>query len=96
MPFTDHPCGGGPSELEGGEEGDCLASGYKEGVATMLSLGCERGSSSSKRRVELDGGWDSELKASTGGDSLASGESISPPIHFLGWCLGVGQSDPHL
>ena len=54
-PFTDFPSGGTSSQLEAWETGDSPIVGCEE-EATMLPSGCERGSSSSKRRGEVDGG----------------------------------------
>ena len=53
--FTNGQSGGVSSELDAGEARDSLAYSSKEEVA-MLSLSYERGSSTSKRRGEVDGG----------------------------------------
>ena len=55
LPFTNFPSRGTSSELEAGKAGDSLTVGSEE-EATMLPLGSERGSSSSKRRGEVEGG----------------------------------------
>ena len=81
LPFTDCPSGGASSKLEVGEGGDSPAFGSKEGVVAIFSLGCERGSSSSKRRGEVHGSGDSELEAGVGGDlAFQQVKSSSHPI----------------
>ena len=67
LPFIDFPSGGTSLELEVGEAGDSPTLGSKEEVA-MLPSGCKRGSSSSKRSGEVDGGGDSESEAGARGD----------------------------
>ena len=57
LPFTNFPSGGMSSELEAGEAGDS-PSVRSEEEAAILPSGCERGSYSSERRGEVDGGGD--------------------------------------
>ena len=47
----------------------------------MLPSGSERGSSSSKRRGEVDGGWDSGLEAAWAGGYSPGFQQITSPSH---------------
>ena len=60
-----------------------------------MNLSCERSSSSSKRRGEVDRGGYSEVEFGAGGDSLSFHQLTHPPIHFALYCRGLGRSDPH-
>ena len=88
LPFTDCPFGGTSLELEAREAGDSPAFSSKEEVA-IFSFGCERGSSSSKRRGEVDGGGDSELEAGAGGEFVASHQFTSSSHPFSGMVPGT-------
>ena len=55
----------------------------------MLPSGSKRGSSSSKRRGEVDGGRDSELEAGAGGDSVGFQQLTSPSHPFSGMVPGT-------
>ena len=89
LPLADFPSGGTSSELEAGEAGDSPLVGFEE-EATILPSGCERGSSSSKRRGEVDGGGDLESEAGAGGDSPGLQQPISPSHPFSGVVPGTG------
>ena len=67
LPFTGCKSRGTSSDFEDEEGGDSPAFGSKEEEA--MSSGCERRSSSSKRRGEVDGSGDSEQEAGAEGDS---------------------------
>ena len=88
VPFTDFPSWGTSSELEAGKAVDSPTVGSKE-EAAMLPSGSERGSSSSKRRGEVDGGGDSELEAGARGDSPGFGQLNSPSHPFFGMVPGT-------
>ena len=68
LPFIDFPSRGTSSEWEAEEARDSPTIGSQE-EAAILPSGCERGSSSSKRSGEVDGGGDSELEARAREDS---------------------------
>ena len=55
----------------------------------MLPWGSKRGSSSSKRRGEVDGGGDSGVEARARGDSLGSQQFTSPSHPFSGMLPGT-------
>ena len=81
LPFTDFPSKGTSSEVEAGKPGDSPTVGSEE-EAAMLPSGSERGSSSSKRRGEVDGGGHLGLEAWAGGDSPGSQQFTSPSHPF--------------
>ena len=87
-PFPDFPFGGTSSELEAAETGDSPAVGFED-EAAILPLSGERGSSSSKRRGEVDGGGDSESEAGAGGDSPSFQQLSSPSNAFSGMVRGT-------
>ena len=86
--FNDFPSKGKSSESEAQEAGDCPTVGSEE-EAAILPLGCERGSSSSKRRGEVDGGKGSESEAVVGANSLGFQQRTSPCHSFSGMLPGT-------
>ena len=88
FPFTDFPSGGTCLELEAGEAGDSPIVGSEE-EAAMLPSGSEKGSSSSKRKGEVDGGGDSSLEAGARGDSPSFMQLTSPSHPVSGMVPGT-------
>ena len=88
LPFSDFPSWGTSLELEAGKAGNSPTVGSEE-EAAMLPLGSERGSSSSKRRGEVDGGRDSGLEAGAGGDSPGFQQVSSSSHPFSGMVTGT-------
>ena len=82
------PILGTSSELEAGKARNSPTVGTEE-EAAMLPLGSERGSSSSKRRGELDGGGDSGLEVGAGGDSPGFQQVTSSSHPFSGMVPGT-------